>query len=576
MAESEPQEEQPGLKKKTSLFWSKIKATDWLVKLPALLTALVGVINVTSAVTPALHSRLVLLEPTIPLIVRQGSRLTTALAGFALLMLAVNLWRRKRAAWLIAILVLFVSAAAHLLKGLDYEEASLATFVAVWLLFLRSHYHARSDTPSVWQGVRVLGFALLFTLAYGAIGYDLLDRHFKVTYNLADALRQTIIMFTQLYNPGLEPITGFGRYFAASIYIVGAVTLAAAALLIARPVFLRHPASTIERERARQIVEAHGCTRLARVTLLNDKYYFFSPGGSVVPFTVKGRQVLVLGDPIGPADDFPACVAAFKQHCTRNDWTPSFVHALPENLEKYRAAGFQSACIGHEAVVDLGTFTLAGGENKNMRTSVNRFTRLGWKAEVIQPPLSDELLNDLRRISDDWLTTRKSQEMHFADGWFEDDYIRSGPVIVIRDTDGIIQAFANILPEYQRNERTIDLMRHRKVENGLMDFLFVSLFLWAREQGVATFSLGFSLFSGVGEHPEDPAVEKALHFIYEHADQFFNFKGLHEFKEKFHPDWQPRYLIYPGTAELPAIAVGYVQALSGQSSLFSGLVKKSK
>ena len=76
----------------------------WGVRLSALLTALTGIINLTSAIHPALQSRLVLIETIFPFEVRHGSRITSVLAGFALLLLAGNLWRRKRTAWALTIL----------------------------------------------------------------------------------------------------------------------------------------------------------------------------------------------------------------------------------------------------------------------------------------------------------------------------------------------------------------------------------------------------------------------------------------------------------------------------------------
>src|SRR5512143_4047572 len=121
------------------------------VRMLALLTAAMGVVNVLSAVRPSMQQRLHLLEKYSPLQVTHGGHLTSALAGFALLLLASGLWRRKRVAWLSALLVLLASVITHVLKGLDYEEASLAALLAVVLLIWRSHFHARSDPPSVRQ-----------------------------------------------------------------------------------------------------------------------------------------------------------------------------------------------------------------------------------------------------------------------------------------------------------------------------------------------------------------------------------------------------------------------------------------
>ena len=74
--------------------------------------------------------------------------------------------------------------------------------------------------------------SLVFTLAYGVVGFFLLDRHFRVSFGLLAALRQTVVMFTQFYDPGLQPITGFGRYFADSIYIVAIATTGYSLLIV--------------------------------------------------------------------------------------------------------------------------------------------------------------------------------------------------------------------------------------------------------------------------------------------------------------------------------------------------------
>ena len=546
-------------------------ASIWNVRLAALFTGLMGLVNVFSAITPSLAYRLRMLERYSPLEVRQGSRLTASLAGFALLLLAANLWRRKRIAWLFTVVILLVSAVSHLIKGLDYEEATLALALVVWLLYLRPHFHTRSDEPSIRQGVRALLAGTFFTLAYGVAGFYLLDRHYSVNFGFWAALRQTVVLFTQFYDPGLVPVTRFGRYFASSIYTVGAATMGYALFMLARPVLARHKAPLEDRQHAKNIVEVYGCTSLARMTLFDDKLYWFSPGGSMVAYTLVGRVALVLGDPIGPPEDLSPSIDGYSDYCTNNDWLPAFYQTQPDTLPAYLSAGFQSLCIGHEGIVSLATFSLAGGENKNMRTAVNRLTRLGYTAEVIEPPIPGETMRVLRQISDVWLASVRGTEKRFSLGWFDDDYISNSPLMVIRSsTAGEITAFANIVPEYQRDEASVDLMRHLPgAEKGSMDFLFVSLIEWAKDKGYTTFNLGLSALSGVGESPEDPAIERAVHYVYEHVDQFYNFKGLHEFKEKFHPIWSPRYLIYPNPANLPLIVLAMIRADSGEDVISS-------
>jgi len=548
-------------------------AEVWGVHLVALLTALMGVVNLLSTVTPSLMSRLKIIESYLPLMVSRGGHLTAALAGFALMSLSVGLWRRKRNAWILTLAVLVVSAVSHIVKGLDYEEALLGLGLAAWLLALRPHFYARSDVPSVRQGLWAVLASIGFTLLYGVTGFYLLDRHFSVNFGLLAAIRQTVVMFASFYDPGLQPIpiTRFGLFFADSIYLVGAGTLTYALFMLLRPVLLHYAASVEERHKAEAIVMRYGRTSLARMALFDDKAYYFSPGGSVIAYAVHNGAAVALGDPIGPPIDASQAIAGFKSYCARNDWVPAFYQTQPDYLEFYNTTGFKSLNIGSEAIVEVADFTLSGNANKGLRSAYNRLLKLGYRAAALQPPLNQSQLTELRAISDTWLTHMQGSEKRFSLGWFDEDYLQSEPLMVVYDPYDHPVAFANIVPEFQRNEISIDLMRYIPGEHGIMDFMFVSLFEWAAREGYASFNLGLSALSGVGEHPEDPNIERALHYIYEHVNQFYNFKGLHAFKSKFHPNWSPRYLIYPNATALPAIALGLNHATSGRILLHSYL-----
>ena len=541
---------------------------ETLVHIVALLTALMGAINFLSAITPSLQYRLRLLEPYLPFSVTRGGHLTSALAGFALLLLSVSLWRRKQLAWILTLIILLISIIAHLLKGLDYEEATLAAVLAALLIYLRPYFHARSDPPSIRQGLQVLVAALVFTLAYGVIGFYLLDRHFQVNFGLWDAIRQTIVMFTQFYDPGLQPITGFGRYFADSIYAVGVATFGYALIMLLRPVLNRRLATEEERARGWDIVRAYGKTALARYTLLPDKKFFFDTNETLISYVVENRVALALGDPIGPLKNFSHAVLEFRSLCESNDWLAAFYQVRPECLEEYKSLDFEYLLLGQEAIVDLSTFTLEGSANKTLRNVHNKLMRNGYHYDVVQPPFSPRMVRELKTISDEWLSSRGASEMKFSLGWFDESYLNTCPILLVRDREGFIEAFANIVNEFQNNGVAVDLMRHRaRVESGLMDFLFVSMLTWAKEQNYATFNLGLSALSGVGEHSEDALIERTLHYIYKNVNRFYNFRGLHAFKEKFHPTWSPRYLIYPGASNLPAVSIALFRATYGSELL---------
>ncbi len=534
------------------------------------LIASVGIVDLLSAVTPSLPERVRWLAKFFPIELRSSGHLFSALIGFFLLTLATSLLRRKRSAWLLTIALLIASIFSHLIKGLDYEESFLTLGLLIQLILTRKTFTAQSDRPSMAQGVRVLIGALLFTLAYGTAGFFLLDRAYKVNFDLPGAIFQTLAMFFTEDNAGLQPQTRFGRFFANSIYLVGGVTLAYALLMLLRPVLLRgEPALSAERQRAKKIVEKYGCSSLAKFTLLKDKAYYFSPSGeSFIAYVPKGRGAIALGDPIGPIEDRLQTITGFQQLCERNDWYPAFYQTQPAYLDLYQSLGFRVLRIGEEGIVDLKTFSLKGKAGQNLRTTMNRFAKLQAQVKFYQPPIDPSLLQQLRSVSDEWLHMINGSEKKFSLGWFDEDYLKSCEIAVVETSSGEINAFANVVSGYQASMITVDLMRQRtEVEPGTMDFLFISMFEKFKAEGYEGFNLGLSALSGVGNTDDSPNLEKVVSYLYEHLNQFYNFKGVHQYKEKFYPQWEPRYLIYPNLTTLPDIIFALVRADSGDRLL---------
>jgi phosphatidylglycerol lysyltransferase len=121
---------------------------------------------------------------------------------------------------------------------------------------------------------------------------------------------------------------------------------------------------------------------------------------------------------------------------------------------------------------------------------------------------------------------------------------------------------------YQLNEITNDMMRHRKsIENGTMDFLFISMFQYYKEKGYDGFNIGLFVLSGVGETTQSQRLDKILRYLSEHLKRFYNFQGFHVCKDKFNPRWKPRYLVYSSLRGLPDVVVAIIRADSGDRLL---------
>ena len=117
----------------------------------------------------------------------------------------------------------------------------------------------------------------------------------------------------------------------------------------------------------------------------------------------------------------------------------------------------------------------------------------------------------------------------------------------MRDQNGVIIAYSNKMPEYSSTSTTIDLMRYdiANSPNGVMDYLFVKLMLEAKNAGYQYFSLGMAPLSNVGQLSHSYIEEKIAFLIYSFTTRFYSFAGLRSYKEKFHPSWSARYIVYP-------------------------------
>ena len=126
----------------------------------------------------------------------------------------------------------------------------------------------------------------------------------------------------------------------------------------------------------------------------------------------------------------------------------------------------------------------------NWRNRAFRFTRY-------DPPIPPEVMSQLKQVSDGWLQIPGRRERTFTLGLFDHDYVRSTPVYAAVDPTGKILAFMNGIPSFCKGEATIDLMRHLPdAPPGIMDYLFIKLFLAKKEEGFQRFSLGMAPMAG--------------------------------------------------------------------------------
>jgi phosphatidylglycerol lysyltransferase len=220
--------------------------------------------------------------------------------------------------------------------------------------------------------------------------------------------------------------------------------------------------------------------------------------------------------------------------------------------------------VGDDAIVDLTAFTLQGAAAKTLRSKVNLLEKAGIRTQYHDPPISGALMTQLKQVSDEWLDIPGRRERQFTLGMFDEEYIRETPAFTAQDSSGRVLAFVNIVPSFRRGESSIDLMRRcNEAPNGIMDYVFVKVFLHSKELGFERFNLGMAPMAGFQEQEEASPEERAIHAFFQHLNFLFSFKGLLAYKAKFASIWEPRYVAYRRALDLPrlAIALGKVSEL---------------
>jgi phosphatidylglycerol lysyltransferase len=526
--------------------WSVVKSNSpaWIVAGVAFINGLLEILRVLAVRIPQESE----ISGLFPLGLHYWNHSLGLVFGLALLYLSLNLFRRKRMAWWLAV----ASCAAVALVRLEYRPWQTVIVPAVMLgllLLFSKRFTVRSEPKSIARSFGIVAISAVLALAYGTAGFWLLDEQdFGIDFRMWDAFVRTLSEYTLVGNDDLVPRTNEANWFLDSLDLSGIVTGGFAAYSLFRPLAYRFGTLPHERQEAEGILERHGTSSLDYFKLWPDKSYFFSEDrGSFIAYKTSQNVAIVLGDPTGPEQELEIFTRAFMRYCTDNGWGVAFHEVLPDLIPMYRRLSMQVLKVGEEAMVDLERFRAHTAERKDFRRIRRKFEREGYVLNRHAPPHPQELLDEVEEVSEEWLSLPGRRERGFTLGSFDRGYLRETPLFVLRDPDEHALAFANEVPSYRKGEATIDIMRHRlEMPNGSMDYLLTKLMLALREEGHDRFDLGLAPLAGIGDRPGAPLEERALNQLSERLTRFFSYKGLRFYKAKFDPDWEERFLAYRG------------------------------
>jgi lysyl-tRNA synthetase, class II len=542
-----------------------------LPALAAVAAALIGLINVASALTPNIRWRGHLLLEFEPV---EAMRLFHALAlpaGFALLLVAPYLAKRRRRAWRLAIALMLALGAFDLLKGLDFEETLITWAAAAILAMGAKEFRVRHDPvtlrSAVWRVplIGVGGLAIVALATWASQGHP----------SVASVAKETV----DLLRWQAGPIHLEHRYawIPLGVHLVQLCTLLAIAYVTFRPLAApRTLPGPDARTAASELVRNHGTDTLSFFKLRADKQYFFSRDKTAfVGYRIENGVLLVSGDPVGPDEAFEQLLADLKAFTETRGLKLGAVGASESICPLYEQLGLRTLYLGDEAVIDLDSFSLEGRAIRKVRQSVSRLTKAGYASELHRlGDLTRETKSQIEQVLERGRQGAPERGFSMAMDSLEGDHDHETLVLLARDQNKDIKGVLHFVPVYGREAVSLSFMRRDPdTPNGLTEFLVTEAArLLKQERELEELSLNFAAFAKWLHSPEK-RHERVLGKLVALGNPFFQIESLYRFNAKFFPRWEPRYLVYEGTFGLPRAGVA---ALWAEGQLWKPTVGRAR
>ncbi|MFC7827060.1 phosphatidylglycerol lysyltransferase domain-containing protein [Streptomyces sp. NPDC057375] len=534
---------------------------------------LVGLLDIAAGSFPRFrHSRMHALAEVLPGSFGPFAAALSLSAGVLLLLLAHGLKRRKRRAWRAAVALLPLGAVAQF----SYRHSLLGVLISVILLALllrhRAEFAALPDPRSRW---RALANFVLMSAGSVLLGLLVVNAHpHRMLGDPSLADRLTHVLYGLLGVEGPVDYRGNTSWTVAfSLGALGLLTAITTIYLAFRP---EHPAARLtedDESRLRDLLARHGGRdSLGHFALRRDKAVVFSPSGkAAVTYRVVSGVMLASGDPIGDVEAWPGAIERFMDEARAHSWTPAVMGCSETGGEVWtRETGLDALELGDEAVVDVADFSLAGRAMRNVRQMVKRIERAGYETRVRRvADLSEAELDRVRRAADAWRGTDTERGFSMALGRIGDPSDGDCLIATAHKQDpepgeyGDLKAILHFVP-WGADGASLDLMRRdRAADPGMNELLIVAALQAAPRLGIARVSLNFAMFRAAlarGEKIGAGPVLRAWRGLLVFLSRWFQIESLYKFNAKFRPRWEPRFVVYRRSADLPRIGFAAMQA----------------
>ncbi|MFC4611849.1 phosphatidylglycerol lysyltransferase domain-containing protein [Streptomyces maoxianensis] len=533
---------------------------------------LVGLIDIAAGVFPRFrHSRMHSLAEVLPGATGPFAAALSLSAGVLLLLLAHGLKRHKRRAWRAAVILLPAGAVGQFV----YRHSIIGVLLSLALLTLlvrhRSEFGALPDPRSRWKALANFILMGAGSLSLGLVIVSAHPDNVVGSPSLTDRLEHVLYGLF-----GFEgPVDYADRVSWTVGYSLGALGLLTAVTTIYFAFRPEHPAARLtedDERRLRDLLARHGSRdSLGHFALRRDKGVVFSPSGkAAVCYRVVSGVMLASGDPIGDVEAWPGAIERFMDEAKAHSWTPAVMGCSETGGEVWtRETGLDALELGDEAVVDVADFSLTGRAMRNVRQMVKRIERNGYETRVRRArDISDEELEQIRLAAADWRGTDTERGFSMALGRIGDPSDGDAVIATAHKADaespyGDLKAIIHFVP-WGTDGMSLELMRRdRSADPGMNELLIVASLQASPGLKIERVSLNFAMFRSAlarGEKIGAGPVLRMWRGLLVFLSRWFQIESLYKFNAKFQPRWEPRFVVFRNTRDLPRIGFAAMQA----------------
>ncbi len=528
--------------------------------------ALVGLLTLVAALLPAERDRVRAITDALGIPATAAATAVSAVAGLLLLRLAAGLRKRKRRAWAASVCVAVVLVVAHVLKGHKIAESVIAFILLILLVTARSQFRAKADPASRWLALRAFVQLIFAALVYGMAMLYLYPHRVIGHPSFWARLQETGYALVGANGPVVVTGERFSDIFHGTLLGFGLLTGVVVAMLALRPSEPIARLSAADESRLRELLAKQGGRdSLGYFALRRDKSVVWSPTGkAAITYRVVQGVALASGDPIGDPEAWPGAMCAYQRLVDEYGWTSAVIGCSELGATVFkRECDLAAIALGDEAIVEVDGFTLEGRSMRGVRQACTRVGRAGYQVSVRRARDIDPVeFAELLRVAAAWRGAEIERGFSMALSRLGDKS-DGDCVVATACKDGVLRGVLHFVP-WGCQGLSLDLMRRdRSADNGLNELMIAEVIRAAPDLGVSRVSLNFAVFRDAIERGEKIGagpILRAWRGVLMFASRWWQIESLYRFNVKFRPDWEPRFLSYPSTRDLPRIAVAALEA----------------